>query len=165
MVYQLYALTLPQEASLRLTEYRRALFARGENTSTLIFEPIIPLAFSQQPLPAKELGYLELPEKRWSIGAVSYEQEGSSYLPIEPSIEVLFPEGITAGTQRSLFPISRGIYLGTGLSDLPAFDTGLTFSELWLATYRIQVPDPRTWWTHIVYTQLEQRHLKRGRRT
>lgn len=161
MVYQLYALTLPQEISLRITEYRRALFSQGKNSSTLIFEPMIPLTFCEEPLATEQPGFIEIPLQLWKVGTHACEQGDSSYLPVTPPIDLLS----TVRTQQVLFTLSPGIYLGTELEEVPSIGIELSFSELWLTTYRIEVADPRHWWTHVVYTQLGQLHLRRGRRT
>jgi hypothetical protein len=162
MKIYLYAVKLPQAATLAITSYKRSLFKTRGCVSALAALPLIPLAWTQSfhRLPDA----IPVPESWEVFDSQPAAIDGAWYLRCAPETEIeslkrklAFPDLIPG-----LFPLSPGIHIASShdLVHPPKYTGFERIDDIRLCVYEVFYTDPSLWFEDVMFRSVEQKHLR-----
>jgi hypothetical protein len=168
MKYRLYALAISQAAHIAVTSYKKSLFKTFEWVSAIALPPLIPIGWIHEDhrmISLEELPYIDRPETDLTIETAPVEYASSWYLPVQDHhyVDTMRETFSAIGISDSgLFAPFSGLF--AAVSDMknqpPALDRQLTINDLRLLHLEITYREPHSWWNHMMYSVMEERHLR-----
>ncbi len=168
MKYRLYALAISQAAHIAVTSYKKSLFKTFECVSAIALPPLIPIGWIHEDhrmISLEELPYIDRQETDLTIETAPAEYASSWYLPVQDRnyLEAIRETFRSMGlSDPGLFEPFPGLF--TAASDMknrpPALDRQLIINDLRLLHLEITYREPHSWWSHMMYSVMEERHLR-----